>query len=85
MKNISINEINNIDNPLLIDVRIPSEYIKNHFNNFINIPVSNILTIVSKYPKSTNIVLYCEYGHQSSRAGRMLSSLGYTNIFILRK
>ena len=85
MKDISINDLTKIDNPLLIDVRIPSEYIKSHLNKFINIPANNILTIVGKYPKNSNIVLYCDFGHQSNRAGRMLKSIGYTNIFILKK
>ena len=85
MKEIGFNDLSTIDNPLLIDVRLPSVYINNHINNFINIPANNILTIVGKYSKSKNIVLYCEHGYQSNRAGRMLKSLGYTNIFILKK
>ena len=84
MKYIKKEDIKNIDNPLLIDVRLPSEYIKSHYNSFINIPSSNILSILGKYPKTTNIVLYCTYGRQSSLAGRILNNLGYNNIYILR-
>lgn len=83
MKYISFNDLYKYKSSLLIDVRIPSEYMINHFDNFINIPVNNILTIVGKYPKNTSIVLYCKHGNQSKRAASMLNSLGYNNIFIL--
>lgn len=85
MKYIKLEDIKDIDNPLLIDVRLPSEYIKSHYNNFINIPSSNILTILGKYPKGTNIVLYCEHGYQSTISARMLNGIGYNNIYILKK
>ena len=84
MKYIKLEDIKDIDNPLLIDVRLPSEYIKSHYNNFINIPSSSILNIIGKYPKNTNIVLYCTHGYQSSISGRMLNNVGYNNIYILR-
>ena len=85
MKYIKLEDIKNIDNPLLVDVRIPSEYNNSHINNFINIPSSNILTILGKYPKNTNIVLYCTHGYQSSISARMLNSIGYNNLYILKK
>ncbi len=85
MKEISIDNLSKFnENYLLIDVRIPSEYIKGHLKNSINMPYTNILTMLKKYPKNTIIVLYCDYGHQSSRVGRMLTGLGYNNIYILK-
>ena len=85
MKYIKINEIDKYKDALLIDVRMPSEYIINHLNNFINIPVNSILTIVGKYPKNKNIILYCKEGVRSRRAALMLNDLGYNNTYIILK
>ena len=69
---------------LLIDVRLPSDYVKGHLEGAINMPYNNVLTMLKNYPKNTEIVLYCDYGTQSSRIGRMLKGLWYTNIKILK-
>ena len=83
MKYININDLYKYKDALLIDVRMPSEYLLKHINNFINIPVSNILTIVGKYPKDKNIILYCSNGTRSKRAAKLLGDLGYKNTYIL--
>lgn len=83
MKYININEINNIDNPILIDVRIPSIYMMNHINGFINIPLGRILTIKDKYSKDSNIVLYCDHGNLSKKGANILNSIGYKNLYIV--
>lgn len=87
MKNISMNELSNYksSNSLLIDVRLPSAYSKEHLDGAINMPANNILTMLRNYPKDTPLILYCDHGNQSSRVGRILTSLGYTNIYILLK
>ena len=85
MKEIRIENLNNYltSNSLLIDVRLPSDYVKGHLKDSINMPYTNILTMLKNYPKNTTLILYCNHGHQSSRVGRMLSGLGYNNIYIL--
>lgn len=83
MKYISVKDIKNIDNPVLIDVRIPSIYMMNHINGFINIPLNNILSIKSKYSFDSNIVLYCEQGNLSRKAANLLKTIGYNNLYII--
>lgn len=87
MKNISMNDLNKYksSNSLLIDVRLPNAYLKDHIDGAINMPISNILTMLRNYPKNTPLILYCDHGNLSNRAGRLLSSIGYTNIYILLK
>ena len=87
MKNISINELSKYknNNSLLIDVRLPSSYIKDHIDGSINMPINNILTMLRDYPKDTPLILYCDRGNLSNRAGRLLKTIGYTNIYILLK
>ncbi len=72
-------------NALLIDVRLPSDYMLSHLDGAINMPYTNILSMIKNYPKDTSIILYCDYGHQSKRVGRMLTSLGFTNVYNLKR
>lgn len=86
MKYIEINELSSYMNKaILIDVRMPNEYNISHLNNSINIPVSNILSGIKKYDKNQTIILYCDYGKRSLMAARLLNSVGYNNLFILKK
>lgn len=86
MKYIKINELPNyMDKAILIDVRMPNEYNTTHLNNAINIPVSNILSGIKRYDKNQTIILYCDYGKRSLMAARLLNSVGYNNLFILKK
>lgn len=79
---ISYNELNN--DYILIDVRTNYEYNKNHIDKFINIPLNNIYS-VRKYNKNSKIVLYCDQGRRSKVAYNILKSIGYNNLYILRK
>lgn len=87
MKFININELKKYmdDKSLLIDVRMPMEYMANHLPNAINMPHTNILSMLRSYSKDTKIILYCDRGINSTRVGKILESLGYTNISILNK
>ncbi len=87
MKFISMNELEKYMSKggLLIDVRLPGDYFKEHLNGAINMPYNNILTMIKSYPKDKCLILYCDRGIQSSRVGRMLISLGFTNVNILNK
>lgn len=86
MNSIGLNELPKYmnNNALLIDVRLPNEYNKNHLSGAINMPYTNILSMLRVYPKDKTIILYCSHGRQSERVGRMLVSLGYTNIYNLK-
>lgn len=68
---------------LLVDVRMPSEYFKEHLDGAINMPYTNTLSLLRGYSKDTKIILYCSQGHLSLRVAKMLVSLGYTNIYNL--
>lgn len=87
MKNISINDLKKYkdNNTLLIDVRMPMQYMANHIEGSINMPHTNILSMLKGYPKDIKIILYCDRGINSTRVGKILDGLGYTNIYILNK
>ena len=85
MKYITKDELSNYNNALIIDVRMPNEYNTGHINNSINIPVTNILSGIKKYNKDKKIILYCDHGKRRLMAYRLLDSIGYKNLYILKK
>jgi rhodanese-related sulfurtransferase len=70
---------------ILIDVRSNEEYSNSHFNNFINIPLPNILNGIKPFNRNSKIILYCDQGRRSQIAYRLLKSIGYNNVYILKK
>lgn len=82
--NISINELLNIKNPNIIDIRTVENYNNNHMPGAINIPYNNLLINPSKYlNKNENYYIYCKHGKTSSGLCRILNSLGYNTHSII--
>lgn len=72
------------DNYLIIDVRSKNEYAEGHINGAINIPLSVIKKENYKIPKNKKILLYCQSGTRSKKAGKILEDLGYKEIYNLK-
>ena len=71
---------------VLMDVRTESEYIEQHIEGAVLLPVDNISSIsVDEYveSKDTVIIVYCRSGNRSSQAATKLKDLGYTNVYDL--
>ena len=68
------------DNPLLIDVRQPSEYASGHIPNAINISLQTLSANLDKIPKDRPVVLYCTSGYRTAMGIMTLQMLGYTNV-----
>ena len=76
-----LKEIKKYRDVILIDVRSRQEFYEGHIIDAINIPLIDI----KKYSFDENqiLVLYCNAGIRSIKAGRILESKGYKNIYIL--
>ncbi len=85
LNEISLNAARQLKDKLLVDVRLEYEYRMWHIDGFVNMPYPSILSDIAKYPKDTNIVLYCKYGVTSKRVGKLLTDLGYTNVYYLKE
>ena len=84
MDNISFNELKNISNPIIIDIRDNYSYSISHIKNSINIPYYNLLNNYSHYLNKNNIYyLYCDEGRQSYEISKRLNSFGYNTKSIL--
>ncbi len=66
----------------IIDVRNPDEYNKGHVEGSLNIPHTEILEGIKKYPISqdTPLIIYCVSGMRSKAACSTLKLAGFTNV-----
>lgn len=70
-------------NPIIIDVREPSEYARGHVAGALNIPPAKIMAGASDLAgveKNAEIVLYCMSGSRSNASMHVLRSQGFTNL-----
>lgn len=61
---------------VLIDLREPEEYAKNHIRNAVNIPYEQ-LQDCRRYSRKKILVFYCERGSSSLFAAREFQKMGY--------
>lgn len=69
-------------NALLIDVRTPEEYRKEHIDGAINIPVYEIDNIKNEIIDQDKVILvYCSTGIRSKIVKQILMQNGYKNVY----
>lgn len=83
MNEISINNLINLSNPKIIDIRDNYSYQQGHIKNAINIPYYSLLSNYSIYlNKQDTYYLYCDYGHQSMEISHRLNLFGYHTFYV---
>jgi phage shock protein E len=73
------------DGAQVIDVRTPAEFSAGHLPNARNIPL-DLIESGSALPlkdKKQVLLLHCQGGMRSAKATKLLSSLGYVNVYDL--
>jgi phage shock protein E len=70
---------------LVIDVRSAGEFTAGHLPRAVNIPLSEIETVIERKTndKSQVLLLYCQTGARSGQAKSRLRVMGYDNAFDL--
>jgi phage shock protein E len=70
---------------VVIDVRSAGEFTAGHLPNSVNIPLSEIETVIARkvQGKEQVLLLHCQTGARSGEAKRKLHALGYANAFNL--
>ena len=71
-----LEEMKNVPNALLVDVRNPAEYNGGHIPGSMNFAMSRILKEAEEeFPdKSRPLYVYCQSGARSARAGKLPAS-----------
>ena len=83
MNEIRINNLLNLSNLKIIDIRDNYSYQQGHIKNAINIPYYSLLSNYSIYlNKQDTYYLYCDYGHQSMEISRRLNLFGYHTFYV---
>ena len=77
-----LEEMKNVPNALLVDVRNPAEYNGGHIPGSMNFAMSRILREAEEeFPdKSRPLYVYCQSGARSARAGKLLDLMGYEHV-----
>ena len=83
MNEISLNELLNINNSIIIDIRDNFSYNQGHLKNALNIPYYSLLSNYNIYlNKQDTYYLYCDYGSKSKEISNRLNILGYNTFYI---
>lgn len=67
----------------LIDVRPEISYKVNTIPGAVNIPISEIRSRINEVPKDRKVILFCNTGHTSYIASRILIQRGFKNVYSL--
>ena len=70
-----------LENSYLIDVRPAASYKMKTIPDSVNIPISEIRDRVDKIPADRKVVLFCNTGHTSYIAARILAQRGFSNVY----
>lgn len=80
---ITCNDVRNIENAVIIDVRTKEEYDTDHIENSINISSTVIKFNIKAHVEDleTPIIVYCQSGRRSAESADILVNLGYRNVY----
>ena len=81
IESISVNQLKNMNNINLIDIRSVEKYNNRHILNAINIPMEKLLINPDKYlNKQIRYYIYCQKGIQSRKLCQILKNMGFNVI-----
>lgn len=84
MKNIGINELLNMNNINIIDIRNRNSYVSGHIPQAVNIEEYDLLFNTRNYlNKNTRYYLYCDSGSRSEQLVNKLNQAGYDTVNII--
>jgi rhodanese-related sulfurtransferase len=66
--------------PLLVDVRSPSEYRSGHIPGATNIPLQQMVRHLDQIPSDRPVVLYCSTGYRSAMGVMTLHLFNFDNV-----
>ena len=75
-----LKSIINNSQPLLVDVREPSEYQSGHIPSAISIPLRTLAQNLERIPSDRPVILYCSTGYRSAMGVMTLQLLGHENV-----
>ncbi len=77
--NALVEEARQDPNAVILDVRTKQEYEMGHIEGAINVPITQIERVVTKFPDKT-LYIHCASGARSRLAVKQLKSAGLANV-----
>jgi rhodanese-related sulfurtransferase len=76
----------NSENPLVLDVREPKEFVGSRLPNALHIPLSQLKERGAEIAKSLSrpVIVYCDHGMRGGATTSALTRLGFTRVQSLR-
>lgn len=68
------------EEPLLVDVREPTEFLRGHIPGAVNIPLRSLGDHLDEIPRDRPVVLYCSTGYRTGLGVMTLHLWGYDNV-----
>lgn len=68
------------DEPMIVDVREPGEFVSGHLAGSVNIPQAELATRIDELPKDRPVVTICLSGARSFRSAQFLAQAGFENV-----
>lgn len=68
------------DNPFILDVRDPDEFLTKFIPNSKILPLDELRSRINEIPKDQTVYLLCQCGNRSAKAISELEALGYSNV-----
>ena len=85
VKKITCADVNGLvsEGAVVVDVRTPDEYNEDHIENAINIDSNEIKYVVKGKVTDfeTKVIVYCKSGRRSAESAKILTELGYKNVY----
>jgi rhodanese-related sulfurtransferase len=79
---VTVTELNNTTDPVLVDVREPNEYATGHVKGAINIPLDELAARVEDVPDAEPVYVICQSGVRSAQGATILNGLGYKAVSV---
>jgi rhodanese-related sulfurtransferase len=75
--------VEDLDDPLVLDVRTPTEWDNGHIEGSRNMPLNQLSSRLDELPGDRPIVVHCAGGYRSTIAVSLLQNQGFENVFDL--
>jgi rhodanese-related sulfurtransferase len=81
-----LDRLDDVDAPLVLDVRTPGEYERGHVPGAVNIPYQQVGVRLAELGEinGRDVVVYCEAGPRAQRAEATLRAAGFERLYHLQ-
>jgi rhodanese-related sulfurtransferase len=83
MKDITVDELATLSDPVIVDVREPDEFASGHADGAILIPLGQLAERVSEVPTGGDVFVICQSGGRSLRGQKILADAGIESTNVL--